>query len=103
MHQKEIEQSTHGPFFWIDHILDHRSSVDNFMKIEFITSIFFDQNAMGFKINNRGKKLKRYKYMESKQEATKQPRLLKILKKKPRYLKTNDNENTIVQNLWDTA
>ena len=58
MHQKENEQSTHGPFFWIDHILDHRSSIDNFMKIEFITSIFFDQNAMGFKINNRGKNLK---------------------------------------------
>ena len=41
--------------------------------------------------------------MESKQEATKQQRLLKILKKKPKYLKTNGNENTIVRNLWDTA
>ena len=28
------------------------------MKIEFITSIFFNQNAMGFEINNREKNLK---------------------------------------------
>ena len=52
------------------------------MKIEFITSIFFIKMLWDQKSIIEEKKLKKYKYMASKQEDTKQPRLLKILEKK---------------------
>ena len=38
--------STHGTFSRIDHILCHKSSLDKFKKIEIISSIFSDHNAV---------------------------------------------------------
>ena len=47
--------SAHGTFSRIDHILGHKSSLSKF-KIEIISSIFSDQNAMSLEINYREKK-----------------------------------------------
>ena len=38
--------NAHGTFSRIDHILGHKSSLGNFKKIEIISSIFSDHNAM---------------------------------------------------------
>ena len=38
--------SAHGTFSRIDHILSHKSSLRKFKKIEIISSIFSDHNAM---------------------------------------------------------
>ena len=38
--------SAHGTFSRIDHILGHKSSLSKFKKIEIISSIFSDHNAM---------------------------------------------------------
>ena len=38
--------STHGTFSRIDHILGHKSSLGKFKKIEIISTIFSDHNAM---------------------------------------------------------
>ena len=38
--------SAHGIFTRIDHILGHRSSLGKFKKIEIISNIFSDHNAM---------------------------------------------------------
>ena len=38
--------STHGAFSKIDHILGYRSNLSNFKKIEIISSIFCDHNAI---------------------------------------------------------
>ena len=40
--------SAHGTFFRIDHILGHKSSLGKFLKIEIISSIFSDHNAVRF-------------------------------------------------------
>ena len=48
--------SAHGTFFRIEHILGHRSSLDKFFKIEIISSIFFNHNAMRLKISYKEKK-----------------------------------------------
>ena len=45
--------SAHGTFFRIDHILGHKSSLRKFKKIEIISSIFSDHNAMRIDINYR--------------------------------------------------
>ena len=46
--------STHGTFSRIDHILGHKSRLDKFKKIEIVSSIFSDHNAMRLEINYRG-------------------------------------------------
>ena len=47
--------STHGTFSRIDHILGHKSSLSKFKKIEIISSIFSDHNALRLDINTRKK------------------------------------------------
>ena len=47
--------SAHGTFSRIDHILDHKSSLDKLKKIEILSSIFSKHNAMRLDINYRKK------------------------------------------------
>ena len=47
---------THGTFSRIDHILGHKSSLSKIKKIEIISSIFSDHNAMRLEL--QGKKQK---------------------------------------------
>ena len=62
--------SAHETFSRIDHILGHRSSLSKFKKIEIISSIFSEYNAMRLEMNYRGKKHKKHKHMEAKQYVT---------------------------------
>ena len=50
--------SAHGTFSKIDHILGHKSSLGKFKKIEIISSIFSNYNAMRLEINYRKKAVK---------------------------------------------
>ena len=43
--------SAHGTFSRIDHILGHKSSLGKFKKIEIISSIFSDHNAVRLDVN----------------------------------------------------
>ena len=43
--------SAYGTFSRIDHILGHKSSLGKFKKIEIVSSIFSDHNAMRLDIN----------------------------------------------------
>ena len=61
--------SAHGTFSRIVHTLRHKPSLSKFEKIEIISSIFFDHNAMRLDINYRKKK--KQKLMEIKQYITK--------------------------------
>ena len=45
--------SAHGMFSRIHHMLGHRTSLNNFKKIEIISSIFSDHNAMKLEINHK--------------------------------------------------
>ena len=48
--------SAHGTFSRIDHILGHKSSLGKFKKIEIISSIISDYNAVRLNVNYGGKK-----------------------------------------------
>ena len=48
----------HGTFSSIDHILGHKSTLGEFKKIEIVSSIFSDHNAMRLDINYRKKSVK---------------------------------------------
>ena len=63
--------SAHRTFSRIDHILGHKSSLGKFKKIEIVSIIISDHNAMRLDINYRKKNCKKYKYMEGKQYTTK--------------------------------
>ena len=65
--------SAHGTFSRIDHILGHKSNLSKYKKIEIISSIFSDHNAMQLEINNKKKNSKKHKYVVAKQYATQQP------------------------------
>ena len=49
-HSKAAEypffSSAHGTFFRINHMLGHKTSLSKFKKMEIISSIFSDHNAM---------------------------------------------------------
>ena len=50
--------SAHGTFSRINDILGHNSNLHKFKKVEIITSIFSDHNAMRLEINYREKNVK---------------------------------------------
>ena len=60
-----------GTFSRIDHILGHKSNLSKFKKIEIISSIFSDHNAMRLDINYKEKNCKKHKHMEIKQHISK--------------------------------
>ena len=64
--------SAHGTFSWIVHILGHKSNLSEFKKIEIISSIFSNHNAMRIDINYKEKKnCKKHKHMEITQHVSK--------------------------------
>ena len=48
--------SAHGTFSGIDHILGHKSNLSKFKKIEIVSRVFSDHNAMRLDINYKKKK-----------------------------------------------
>jgi len=50
--------SAHGTFSRIDHILDHKTNFSKFKKIDIVSSIFSDHNAMRLDINYKEKTLR---------------------------------------------
>ena len=50
--------SAHGTFSRIDHILGQKSSLSKFKKIEIVSSIFSDHNAVRLEINYRKETVK---------------------------------------------
>ena len=63
--------SERGTFSRIEHILGHKSNLRNFKKIEIVSSIFSDHNAMIPDINYKKTKFQKYKHMETKQHISK--------------------------------
>ena len=90
--------SAHGTFSRIDHILGHKSNLSTFKKIEVISSIFSDHNAMRLDINYEKKTVRNTNtwrlnntFLNNQQVAEEIKREIK------KFLGTNDNENTIIQ------
>ena len=60
--------SAHGTFSRIDHTLGHKSDLSKFKKIEIISSIFSNRNAMRLDVNYKKRTVK---HMEIKQHVSK--------------------------------
>ena len=82
------------------HQQGHKSSLDKCKKIEIISSIFSDHNTVRVDINYRKKSLKSTNTWRLNNTLLNNQEVTEEIKK---YLETNDNENTMTQNLWDAA
>ena len=97
--------SAHGTFFRI-YMLGYKTSLNKFKKIEITPSIFSDQTAMklGINHNKNTEKKKKNKDMEANSMLLNNERVNnKITEEIKRFLKINENEETTVQNLWETG
>ena len=95
--------TAYGTFSRIDHILGHKSNLSKFKKIQIISSIFSNHNAMKLDINFKKKKTVRNTWRLNKTFLNNQ-QVTEICKREiKKFLKTNDNENMTTQNLWDAA
>ena len=96
--------SAHRTFSRIDHILGHKRSLSKFKKIEIISSIFSDHNAMRLDINYRKKSVKNTNTWRLSNTLVNNQEITEEIKEEiKKYLQTNDNENKMTQNLWDAA
>ena len=95
--------SAHGTFSRIGHILGHKSNLRKFKKIEIISSIFSDHNAMRQDISYKKKTVRNTNTWRLNTFLTNQQVTEEIKREIKKFLETNDNASMITQNLWDTA
>ena len=98
--------SAHGTFSRIDHILGHKSNLSKFKKIEIVSSIFSNHNAVRLDINYKKKKKtvrntntwRLNNIFLNNQQITEE--IKRAIKK---FLEPSNNENMTTQTLWDAA
>ena len=96
--------SAHAKFSRRDQILGHKSSLSEFKKIEIISTIFSDHNAMRLEMNYREKHVKNTNTRRLNNTLLNNQEITEEIKEEiKKYLETNDHENTMIQNLWDAA
>ena len=96
--------SAHGTFSKIDHILGHKSSLGKFKKIEILSSVFSDHNAMRLDINYRKRSIKNTNTWRLNNTLLNSEVITEEIKEEiKKYLETNDNGDTMTQNLWNAA
>ena len=95
----------HGTFSRRDHILDQKSSLGKFKKIEIISSTFSDHNAMRLEITYRRKKtLKNTNTWRLNNTLLNNQEITEEIKEEiKKYLQTNDNKIMTIQNRWVAA
>ena len=96
--------SAHRTFSTIDHMLVHKESLGKFKKIEIISSIFSNHNTKRLEINYKKNNYKKHKHGRLNNMLLNNQWITEEIKEEIRkYLETNDNESTMIQNLWDAA
>ena len=95
--------SAHGTFSRIDHILGHKSNLSKFKKIEIISSIFSDHNAMRLDINYKKKTIRNTNTWRLNNTFLNNQQVTEEIKREIKKVSTIVNENTTTQNLWNAA
>uniref|UniRef100_A0A8C0LFD8 RNA-directed DNA polymerase n=1 Tax=Canis lupus dingo TaxID=286419 RepID=A0A8C0LFD8_CANLU len=96
--------SAHGTFSRIDHILGHISGLNRYQKIGIVPCIFSDHNALKLELNHNKKFGRTSNTWRLRTILLKDKRVNQEIKEElKRFMETNENEDTTVQNLWDAA
>ncbi|KAF6090844.1 hypothetical protein HJG60_012226 [Phyllostomus discolor] len=108
-HPKEAKytffSNVHGTFSKIEHTIEHKTSRNNFQKIEIIPSIFSDHKELKQETNPKGKKNPKHSKSWRLNSMVLNNEWVKneIREEIKTFLETNENELTTTQNLWDTV
>ena len=86
----------------LGHILNYKSNLSKFKKIEIISSIFSNHQAMRLDINYKKNVRNTNTYRLNNTFLNNQLVTEEVKREIRKFLETNDTENTI-QNLWDAA
>ena len=96
--------NAHGTFSRIDHILGHKSGLNQYQKTERIPCIFSDHNALKLELNHKEKFGRNSNTWKLRTILLKNDWVNWEIKNQfKQFLETTENENTSVQNLLDTA
>ena len=96
--------SAHGTFSRIDHILGHKSGLNQYQKIGIVPCVFSDHNALKLELNHNKKFGRTSNTWRLRTILLKDKRVNQEIKEElKRFMETNENEDTTVQNLWDAA
>ena len=96
--------SAYRAFSKIDHILGINLALVKFKKIEIISSIFSDHNAVRLDLNYRRKTIKNYNIWRLNHRLLNNQQITEENKKEIKIcIETNENENTTTPNLWYTV
>ena len=93
----------HGIFSGTNHILGHKTSFNMFKKIKIITCIFYNHNDVKLQTNHKKKTGENANMWRLNNMILNNQWVNEANKKSKKYMETNEDENTMVQNLWDTA
>ena len=84
--------------------MGHKSSLGKFKKTEIVSSLFSDHNTVKLDINYRKKSVKNTNTWRLSNTLLNNQEVTEEMKEEiKKCLETNDNENTMTQNLWDSA
>ena len=93
--------SAYGTSSRIDHMLGNKASLSKFKKTEIISSIFSSHSALESNYKKKTAK-NRNTWRLNNMLVNNQWITEEIKEEILRYLQTNEKENTMIQNLWDT-
>ena len=92
--------STHGTFSRIDHILGQQSGLNQYQKIGIVPCIFSGHNALKLELNHNKKFGRTSNTWRLRTILLKDERVNQEIKEElKRFMETNKNEDTTVQNL----
>ena len=87
----------HGTFSRIDHILGHKSNLSKIKKIEIVSSIFSDHNAIRLHINYKKKTVRNTNTWRLKNMFLNNQQVTEEIKREIKeYLEINENENMTI-------
>ena len=90
--------SAHKTFSRIDHILSQKSNLTKLKKIEIVSSIFSNHNAMRLDINYKKKKLRNTTTWRLNNKFLNNQQVTEEIKKEiKKFLETNDNKSMTTQ------
>ena len=85
-------------------MIGHKTSLNKFKKIEIITSIFSNQRALKLETDPKQKNPKHSKIWRLNSMLLNNEWFKNDIREEiKKFLETNENELTTIQNLWDTA
>ena len=84
--------------------MGHKSNLGKFKKIEIISSIFSDHNAVRLDVNYRKKAIKNTDIWRLNNMLLNNQQITEEIKKEIKIcIEMNESENTTTQNLWDSV